>query len=72
MSLPNRTPIGFSCAYTPLPLLEAAGFTPYRILPLGAAPEQAGRFLHDNICPHVKRIIDRAMDDSSEAATSSS
>ncbi|MBL0715926.1 MAG: 2-hydroxyacyl-CoA dehydratase, partial [Desulfosarcina sp.] len=62
MSRPTRDRIGFTCAYTPLPVIAAAGFTPYRVLPMSAAPDQAGRFLHDNICPHVKRIIDRAMD----------
>lgn len=58
----HRERIGFTCAYTPLPLIHAAGFTPYRILPTGDAPDQAGSVLHDNICPHVKRILDRAMD----------
>ncbi len=53
--------IGFACAYTPLPLIHAAGFVPYRILPKGEAPDQAGSLLHDNMCPHVKRILDRAL-----------
>jgi benzoyl-CoA reductase/2-hydroxyglutaryl-CoA dehydratase subunit BcrC/BadD/HgdB len=57
----GRPLVGFSCAYTPLPLLDAAGFLPYRMLPLGAAPDQAGAVLHDNLCPHVKRILDRAL-----------
>ncbi|MFH1982606.1 MAG: 2-hydroxyacyl-CoA dehydratase family protein [Pseudomonadota bacterium] len=58
---PIRGRIGFTCAYTPLPIIEAAGFAPYRILPMGDAPDQAGQLLHDNMCPHVKRVIDRAM-----------
>jgi benzoyl-CoA reductase/2-hydroxyglutaryl-CoA dehydratase subunit BcrC/BadD/HgdB len=53
--------IGFTCAYTPLPLLHAAGFVPHRILPLGDAPDRAGSILHDNLCPHVKRILDRGL-----------
>jgi len=53
--------IGFACAYTPLPLIVAAGFAPYRVLPLTEAPDFAGRLLHDNLCPHVKRILDRAL-----------
>ncbi|MHA1569920.1 MAG: 2-hydroxyacyl-CoA dehydratase subunit D [Alphaproteobacteria bacterium] len=57
----SRDLIGFTCAYTPLPLIDAAGFTPYRILPLGHMPEQSGALLHDNLCPHVKRILDRAL-----------
>jgi benzoyl-CoA reductase/2-hydroxyglutaryl-CoA dehydratase subunit BcrC/BadD/HgdB len=53
--------IGFACAYTPLPLIAAAGYTPYRVLPLGDPPDQAGRWLHDNLCPHVKRVLDRVL-----------
>lgn len=53
--------IGFACSYTPLALIHAAGFTPSRILPMGDGPDLAGRLLHDNLCPHVKRILDRAM-----------
>ena len=55
--------VGFTCAYTPLPLLHAAGLEPYRILPVGEAPDQAGALLHDNLCPHVKRILDRGLAD---------
>ncbi len=58
---PEAKFIGYTCAYTPLPLVHAAGFTPHRILPAGTWPDRAGGLLHDNICPHVKRIIDRAM-----------
>jgi len=59
----ERQLIGFACAYTPLVLLQAARFTPYRILPIGEAPDRAGSILHDNLCPHVKRILDRALAD---------
>lgn len=55
--------IGFSCAYTPIALIHAAGFRPYRILPDMDCTDQAGHLLHDNLCPHVKRILDRAMGD---------
>lgn len=57
----NRAHMGHACAYTPLPLLHAAGYTPYRVLPTGDAPDRAGQILHDNLCPHVKRILDRAL-----------
>ena len=53
--------IGYACAYTPLVLIDAAGYTPYRILPMSDSPDQAGQLLHDNLCPHVKRILDRAI-----------
>jgi len=55
--------VGFTCAYTPPALIDAAGFAPYRILPTGSSPEAAGQILHDNLCPHVKRILDRALGD---------
>jgi len=58
----DRPKIGFTCAYTPLPLIDAAGFAPYRILPMSNAPEAAGQVLHENLCPHIKRILDRALD----------
>ena len=58
----NKQFIGFTCAYTPLPLIDAAGFTPFRILPDTDAQDQAGSILHDNMCPHVKRVLDRAME----------
>jgi benzoyl-CoA reductase/2-hydroxyglutaryl-CoA dehydratase subunit BcrC/BadD/HgdB len=53
--------IGYACAYAPLVLIDAAGYSPYRILPMSACPDQAGQLLHDNLCPHVKRILDRAI-----------
>ncbi len=57
----NAEMIGYACAYTPLVLIDAAGYTPYRILPMSTCPDQAGQLLHDNLCPHVKRILDRAI-----------
>ena len=61
MNQADNLRIGFACAYTPLPLIAAAGFTPYRVLPMTQAPDQTGRLLHDNLCPHVKAILDRAL-----------
>ncbi len=54
--------IGHACSYTPTPLVHAAGLSPYRVLPMGDSPDRAGQLLHDNLCPHVKRILDRAME----------
>ncbi|MBU0994327.1 MAG: 2-hydroxyacyl-CoA dehydratase family protein [Proteobacteria bacterium] len=53
--------IGYACAYTPLALIDAAGFVPVRVLPEGDFPDQAGHLMHDNLCPHVKKILDRAL-----------
>ena len=61
MSSQEKGRIGYTCAYTPVPLIDAAGFTPYRILPMGDTPDQAGQFLHDNLCPHVKKVLDRVL-----------
>ena len=60
MTLPR---IGFTCAYAPVALIQAAGFIPYRIFPESQGAEQAGLILHDNLCPHVKRVLDRALND---------
>jgi len=62
MTTENTSYVGFTCAYTPLALIDAAGYTPYRILPIGNSPDTAGQILHDNLCPHVKRVLDRALD----------
>ena len=53
--------IAYACAYVPLVLIDAAGYIPYRILPISECPDQAGQLLHDNLCPHVKRILDWAI-----------
>ncbi len=53
--------VGYACSYTPVQLIEAAGFTPYRILPDGDNPDAAGGILNDTICPHIKKILDRAI-----------
>ncbi|MGD0819830.1 MAG: 2-hydroxyacyl-CoA dehydratase family protein [Desulfomonilia bacterium] len=61
MSNQRNEAIGYACAYTPLVLLYAAKYRPYRVLPRTESQDQAGLHLHDNLCPHVKRILDRAM-----------
>jgi benzoyl-CoA reductase/2-hydroxyglutaryl-CoA dehydratase subunit BcrC/BadD/HgdB len=61
MAMDQASYVGFTCAYTPLALIDAAGYAPYRILPMGDAPDRAGQVLHDNLCPHVKRVLDRAL-----------
>jgi len=53
--------IAYFCAYTPIPIIDAAGYIPYRVLPITQAQDQAGHLLHDNMCPHIKRILDRAI-----------
>ncbi len=53
--------VGFTCAYTPVALIDAAGLVPFRVLPVGDAPDRAGSLLHDNMCPHIKRVLDRVL-----------
>ncbi|MDA3917097.1 MAG: 2-hydroxyacyl-CoA dehydratase family protein [Deltaproteobacteria bacterium] len=55
--------IGFTCAYAPVPIIEAAGFTPFRVFPETDSKDQSGYMLHDNLCPHVKKVLDRALDE---------
>jgi benzoyl-CoA reductase subunit C len=62
MSQESISWIGHVCSYTPTALIHAAGFIPYRVLPTGDSPDRAGQLLHDNLCPHVKRLLDRAME----------
>lgn len=57
----TKRKVGYACAYTPVPLIDAADFSPYRVLPVGEPPDEAGSLLHDNLCPHVKIILDRAL-----------
>jgi benzoyl-CoA reductase/2-hydroxyglutaryl-CoA dehydratase subunit BcrC/BadD/HgdB len=54
--------IGFNCTYVPVPIIEAAGFSPFRVFPETNSQEQSGHMLHDNLCPHVKKVLDRALD----------
>ena len=56
-----RPRVGFTCSYAPLALVHAAGLVPYRVLPMGDAPDRAGALLHDNLCPEVKRVLDRRL-----------
>jgi benzoyl-CoA reductase/2-hydroxyglutaryl-CoA dehydratase subunit BcrC/BadD/HgdB len=57
----TKQKIGFTCAYTPLPIIDAAGYAPYRILPMGDVADLAGHLLHDNLCTNIKLILDRAL-----------
>lgn len=57
----KKEKIGFMCAYTPVALIDAAGYAPYRILPSEACEDRAGHLLHDNLCPNIKKILDRAL-----------
>lgn len=54
--------LGWFCSYTPLEIIRALGFKPYRILPpLGRAPRADG-FFAGNLCPYVKACLENALE----------
>jgi benzoyl-CoA reductase/2-hydroxyglutaryl-CoA dehydratase subunit BcrC/BadD/HgdB len=50
------------CSYTPLELIYAGGFLPYRIIGHSAPPQKADSYIHPNFCQFVKSTIDVAID----------
>ncbi|SMB90420.1 Benzoyl-CoA reductase/2-hydroxyglutaryl-CoA dehydratase subunit, BcrC/BadD/HgdB [Thermanaeromonas toyohensis ToBE] len=53
--------LGWFCSYTPVEIIRALGFKPYRILPpLGRAPQADGFFV-GNLCPYVKVCLESAL-----------
>ncbi len=53
--------IAWFCAYTPLEILEAAGFRPFRLLGNPRELESADAMLHPAICPYVRACLAQAM-----------
>ncbi|MHA2290056.1 MAG: 2-hydroxyacyl-CoA dehydratase subunit D [Promethearchaeota archaeon] len=49
------------CSYTPLELIYAAGFLPYRIIGHSEPPQNADSYIHPNFCQFVKSTIDVAV-----------
>jgi len=58
----NKKHIGWMCSYTPLELIYAAGFLPYRIIGHSEPPQNADSYIHPNFCQFVKSTIDVAID----------
>jgi len=58
--------IGHACSYTPTALIHAAGFTPYRVLPIGDSPDRAMEddlpaldgMVFMNCCDSMRRLSD--------------
>jgi benzoyl-CoA reductase/2-hydroxyglutaryl-CoA dehydratase subunit BcrC/BadD/HgdB len=50
----NSKKMGYACAYTPLALIDAAGYTPYRILPMSDL--HGAVFM--NSCDAMRRLAD--------------
>lgn len=53
--------IGWTCTYLPLEILEAAGISPYRILP-ETSSDKADAYLDPNFCPFLKASLGKALE----------
>ncbi|KKK41225.1 hypothetical protein LCGC14_0584550 [marine sediment metagenome] len=62
MKILDKQRIGWVCSYTPLELIYAANFLPYRIEGHSKPIETADSFIHPNYCQFVKSAIDNALD----------
>ena len=54
--------MGWLCSYTPLELIYAAGFLPYRIDGHSNPVKNADSYIHPNYCQFVKSALDIAVD----------
>lgn len=52
--------MGWVCTYTPIEIIIAAGFHPYRILPT-TDPSLATSYLDSNFCPYVRSCLGEAL-----------
>jgi len=52
--------MGWVCTYTPIEIIIAAGFHPYRILPT-TDPSLANSYLDSNFCPYVRSCLGEAL-----------
>ena len=58
----GRPVAGWFCTYTPLEILDAAGYTPVRIGGEHTATGKADSIMHTNICPYIKSCLEAAED----------
>lgn len=54
--------VGWLCSYTPLEIIHAAGLLPVRVFGHGAAVKKADSYMHPNLCPYVRSVLDVALD----------
>ncbi|TET01954.1 MAG: 2-hydroxyacyl-CoA dehydratase [Promethearchaeota archaeon] len=54
--------IGWLCSYTPIELIYAAGFLPYRIIGHSNPPQNADSYIHPNFCQFIKSTVDVAIE----------
>jgi len=53
--------MGWVCTYTPVEIIIAAGFYPYRIIPV-EDPSLANSYLDSNFCPYVRSCLGEALE----------
>jgi bcr-type benzoyl-CoA reductase subunit C len=53
--------IGYFCTYTPIEILHASGFVPFRITAGPGQTDNANAHLPDFICPFMKRSLEKAL-----------
>jgi len=58
----DKPVIGYFCSYTPVEIIHAAGFHPYRVFGVDESAKRADGFMHSNICPYVLSCLDSALD----------
>jgi benzoyl-CoA reductase/2-hydroxyglutaryl-CoA dehydratase subunit BcrC/BadD/HgdB len=58
----ERHAIGWFCSYTPLEMIDAAGYVPIRISGTPKATGAADSIMHTNICPYIKSCLEAIED----------
>jgi benzoyl-CoA reductase/2-hydroxyglutaryl-CoA dehydratase subunit BcrC/BadD/HgdB len=56
----GRPAAGWFCSYTPIELIDAAGYTPVRISGVRQPSGAADSIMHTNICPYIKACVEAA------------
>ncbi len=57
----GRKVLGYFCTYTPIEIIHAAGFVPFRILGGGASVEKAASLTPTFICPYLRQALEKAL-----------
>ncbi|MFW9780820.1 MAG: 2-hydroxyacyl-CoA dehydratase subunit D [Candidatus Heimdallarchaeota archaeon] len=58
----EKPQMGWVCSYTPLELIYAAGFLPYRIVGHSNPVIDADAYIHTNFCQFVRSTVDNAIE----------
>ncbi len=58
----DRPRIGWVCSYTPEEIILAAGCQPVRLSGSGEPVAQADAYLHANLCPYVRGVLDQTLE----------